>query len=89
MSIEHATGVEVVVAVKVIPPYDLEVTFDDGVVRRLTLAPNTRGPAFESLRDPARFAEAMVDEEAGTVAWPNGVDIAPEFLYEAGVQVSP
>ena len=37
----------------------------------------------EPLRDPARFAEAYVDADLGTVAWPNGADVAPEYLYEA------
>ena len=35
---------------------------------------------FEPLRDPARFREVFVDD-GGTVAWPNGVDLAPEILY--------
>ena len=34
------------------------------------------------LNDPAYFAEVTVDLEAGTVAWPDGIDLAPEPLYE-------
>ena len=34
------------------------------------------------LKDPDYFAKAFVDEELGTVCWPNGADIAPERLYE-------
>jgi hypothetical protein len=41
-----------------------------------------RGGVFEALKDPAYFAKAFVDDELGTVCWPNGVDIAPERLYE-------
>ena len=36
---------------------------------------------FEPLADPAFFAQVRVAPEAGTVVWPNGVDMAPEPLY--------
>jgi hypothetical protein len=40
---------------------------------------------FEPLRDPAYFALVDVDPEAGTITWPDGLDMAPEPLYnEAG-----
>jgi hypothetical protein len=80
----QATGLEFVIAVKVIPPYTLEVTFDDGAVRKVDVEPALRGPIFEPLRDPAYFAQVVVNDEYGTVVWPNGADLAPEFLYKNG-----
>lgn len=53
MTTHKATGLEDVVAVRVIPPYSVEVTFDDGVVRVLDLEPELWGPVFEPLRFPA------------------------------------
>ena len=44
-----------------------------------------RGPLFEPLKDLAYFQRFFL--ESGTVAWPNGADIAPETLYEAAKSV--
>ena len=74
--------VPVVTEVKVIPPYTLEVHFSDGFCRQIDLTDELWGEVFEPLKDPEFFAKAFVDEESGTVTWPNGVDLAPEWLYE-------
>jgi hypothetical protein len=76
----HATPV--VTEVKVIPPYTLEVQFRDGFCRRIDLTGELRGEVFEPLKDPEFFARAFVDPISRTVAWPNGADLAPEWLYE-------
>jgi hypothetical protein len=36
---------------------------------------------LKPLGDPQVFAEVTVDEQMGTIAWPNGIDFAPEPLY--------
>ena len=33
------------------------------------------------LRDPDYFAQVRVDPEAGTIVWPNGVDLDPQVLH--------
>jgi len=38
---------------------------------------------FEPLKDIALFAQASVHPQLHTVTWPNGADLAPEFLYQA------
>ena len=37
---------------------------------------------FEPFRDPSVFADVYVDRQFGTLAWPNGLDMAPEPLYD-------
>lgn len=68
------------------PPHVLIVTFDDGQVREIDMAEDLWGEMFTPLRDPAFFARVRVDEELGTVAWPNGLDLAPETLYDPSLR---
>jgi hypothetical protein len=71
-----------VVAVEVIGDRRLRLTFDDGTVGEVDFSDRALGGVLEPLRDPAYFARVHVDPEAGTIAWPNGVDFAPEPLYD-------
>ena len=57
------------------------MTFEDGVRRRVDIEPFLWGEVFRPLRDPSFFARVTVDPELGTIVWPNGADLAPEFLY--------
>lgn len=61
--------------------FRLRLKFSDGLVRELDLDRMFEGGSFESLRDPAEFARATVDEVAGTLAWPNGIDLDPDVLH--------
>ena len=74
--------IPVVTHVRVTAPYTLEVTFQDSKCRTVEMDLSNRSGVFEPLKDPDYFALAYVDEEAGTVCWPNGADLAPERLYE-------
>lgn len=71
--------------VRVVGPHAVELTFTDGARGVVDLAARLAGRSgvFEPLRDPAYFARVHVDEDAGTIAWPNGVDLDPDVLYEA------
>ncbi len=61
--------------------FRIHLTFNDLSERTVDFRPWLKGRVFEALKDPAYFREFFV--EGGTVAWPNGADIAPETLYEA------
>jgi hypothetical protein len=59
----------------------VRLAFSDGLVRELDLGPMLHGGVLEPLRDPVEFARAFVDDLAGTVAWPNGIDLDPDVLH--------
>jgi hypothetical protein len=74
----------VVLRVTDVEPLDdhrLRVSFNAGVVREVDCTFLFRGKLGEPLRDPTYFKQVRVDEEAGTVVWPNGLDPAPELLH--------
>jgi hypothetical protein len=60
----------------------LKLTFADGLSGEVDLLARMWGPVFEKARTKEGFAEVYVDTEAGTIAWPGDVDLAPDTLYE-------
>ena len=61
--------------------YTYHIMFDDGTSGDVDFSCYfSRGPVFEPLEELSFFRRAVVD--GGTIAWPNGADVAPETLYE-------
>jgi len=60
--------------------FRISVTFNDGVENTIDFSEWLEGPIFEPLKEPEYFARFFLD--GGTIAWPNGADIAPETLYQ-------
>ena len=69
-----------VTAVSHVAGYTLDVKFEDGTEGRVDLYPELEGPIFEPLKN-IEFFQRVTVAEYGTIAWPNGADIAPEVLY--------
>jgi hypothetical protein len=69
--------------VRHIRDYRLELAFTDGARGEIDFEKQIvgRGGVFVPLEDPAFFKKVRVDSEAGTIAWPNGVDFCPDVLY--------
>jgi hypothetical protein len=62
--------------------YRIEITFDDGKRGIVDFTPYLkRGGVFKRFRDLTFFGEFRVNEELGTLAWGDEIDIAPETLY--------
>jgi len=70
-----------VVSAKQVRGFIVATRFDDGSEKYVDISQWFKGPVFKPLKDSQFFKKFFV--EAGTLAWPNGVDIAPEALYEA------
>ena len=58
----------------------IHLAFNDGIEGTVDFAPWLHGPVFDALKDASYFQRFFLD--GGTVAWPNGADIAPETLHE-------
>jgi hypothetical protein len=71
-----------VVGVAVVGEHVLRLLFSDGTVGDVDFSAQRWTGVLERLNDPAYLAQVTVDAEAGTIAWPDGIDLAPETLYE-------
>ena len=60
--------------------HKIRLRFNDGVEGTVDFSDWLSGPIFEPLKDPSYFERFFID--GGTVAWPNGADIAPETLHD-------
>ncbi|MCL4874205.1 DUF2442 domain-containing protein [bacterium] len=62
--------------------YKLALSFEDGKTGIVDLSGYIeKGGVFSRFSDFDYFMRFYVDDEADTVCWPDGVDIAPETLY--------
>ena len=69
--------------------YKILATFEDGKTGVIDLEHELWGEVFAPLRDVGLFRRFTFDPEADTIVWPTGADLAPEYLYENAVAVSP
>jgi Protein of unknown function (DUF2442) len=79
-----------VVAVRPVDRYRLELSFEDGVIGIIDLDGWLigSGGVMEALADREFFQRVSVNEEAGTIQWPNGVDLCPDVLYSRATGIS-
>jgi hypothetical protein len=70
-----------VTAAKYLRDYRVWLTFNDGSSGEVDLSARLHGPMFEPLKDLSLFCQVKFDAEADTIVWPNGADLAPEYLH--------
>ena len=56
----------------------LRLLFSDGTAGDVDFPAGQWTGVLAPLSDPGYFARATVDQEAGTIVWPGGIDLAPE-----------
>ena len=69
-----------VIEVDYLGGHRLRLRLDDGTAGEIDLADDLEGEIFQPLRNESEFAKIRV--EGGTIAWPNGADLAPEYVKE-------
>ncbi|MGH8291652.1 MAG: DUF2442 domain-containing protein [Steroidobacteraceae bacterium] len=62
--------------------FTIWLKFGDGASGEVDLADALEGPMFEPLKNVQVFRRFQLHPELRTLVWPNGADLAPEFLRE-------
>jgi len=70
-----------IVKTEYVSDYEVAVVFSDGKQGVADLSELLHGTVFEPLKDKAVFAQLRLDSELETLVWPNGADVAPEYVY--------
>ena len=76
-----------IIAVKANDDFTLDVTFDEGSVRRFDVKPYIEYGIFQELKDKNYFEKVRI--AYGTVQWPNEQDISPETIYMESALLEP
>jgi uncharacterized protein DUF2442 len=65
-----------------VAPFTLRVRFEDGSIQVIDFRPVLHGEIFGPLRDSVFFDRVRLDDESGTLTWPNGADFEPATLHD-------
>ena len=79
-----------IIQVRHLGEYRLALSFTNGVTGELDFKKRIvgRGGVFKPLENIEFFKQVQVDNEAGTLVWPNDVDLDPDVLYREVTGVS-
>jgi Protein of unknown function (DUF2442) len=72
----------VITAFEIVAPYTLRITFDDKSTQVINFWPMLRGELYAPLRNLSLFNQVRLDEEEGTVVWPNDAAFDPATLHD-------
>lgn len=72
-----------ITSAKYIKDYKIEIAFEDkksGIIDLQKVIFSDNRSIFQELKDKKKFSQIRVDMD--TIIWQNGLDLAPEFLYQ-------
>ena len=75
-----------VLSAKYLGDYRIEAVFNNGAVKEVDLENHLTGSVFEPLKDKKVFQQFSI--QFNPIAWQNGADLAPEFLFEIGKEIA-
>jgi len=70
-----------VIEAEYVKAYEIRLRFNDGVQKTVDFSRWLGGEVFRPLSAKREFRRFFLS--GGTVAWPNGADIAPETLHDS------
>jgi hypothetical protein len=73
---------------RALPGFRLWVRFSDGLAGEIDLSDLVGQGVFAAWNESSAFERAYVDTASGTVAWPGGIDLCPDSLYDDLVELS-
>jgi hypothetical protein len=80
-SIELMEAIVHITEVEWLGGHRLRMGFEDGTSGEVDFSHEAWTGVFAPLADPKYFGQVRLDDELGTIVWPNGADIAPETLH--------
>lgn len=72
-----------IIEVEARPDFRVWIRFEDGTEGVVDLSDLVGKGVFERWTEPGEFGKVyIIDEETGTIAWPGGLDVAPDRLWQ-------
>lgn len=69
--------------------YTYYIVFEDKREGEVDFTSFLWGEAFEELKNKTLFKKATINKTTGTISWPNGVELAPEAVYQKTLKTTP
>lgn len=69
-----------IINVKPLENYELEITFDDNVIKLKDMKPYLSRGVFQALRDKRIFQSVKIS--FNTISWEGDIDLCADYLYE-------
>ena len=74
-----------IISVKVLEDYNLELTFDNDVVKIKDMKPHLNEGVFKVLKNKEIFNSVKIT--FGTISWNEDIDLCADYLYETSKEL--